>query len=160
MITLPTVLVLAHAASAPMAADPFVALRETVAPTLACERSFDAERRQIIDAGRAVWALPRGTAAEQDAWSKAYAAVEESDRAMKTRRSAMCKDTVTFEQLKARLAKLRPDLPPGDVHRWALGFFHELRRTAEYAADFKDGYAADHYTPPPAPPAPARRTPG
>ena len=149
-------MLLAQAAPVALPRDPFVSIRATVATTLACERSFDTERRQLADAMKRVDALPQYTAQELELWHKAYAEQRSREGDFKSRRAVACKNESAFERMKAELRKLRPDLSPGEVHVFALGLFHDLRRTAEYAADFSAGYNASQYTPPPAPPPPAK----
>ena len=142
------------------AADPVVPLRAIVTPALACERQFDAERRQLADERRKIDAMPSWSAAEQAQWHAAWQVHDGKDREFKERRGKVCKTEESFERLKAHLARMRPDLSPGEVHLFALGFFHDLRRTAEYAADFATGYNARQYSPPPPPPTSSRSNPG
>ena len=134
--------------------DAFGSMRAVVAPALACERTFDAERRKLAEEQRTIDAMPTRTGAEQAQWHAAWETHDAKDRAFKDRRGKVCKSEEAFERLKARLAQMRPDLSPGEVHTFALGFFQDLRRTAEYAADFAAGSNAQQYTPIPAPPAP------
>ena len=146
---LPPVALGAPAAIVP--ADPFVALRAIVAPALACERKYDAERRQLSDEQHKIDTMYSGSATEAQ-WHVAREAHDAKDRAFRDRRGKVCKSEQAFERLKARLSQMRPDLSPSEVHLFALGFFHDLRRTAEYAADFGAGYNARQYSPPRAPP--------
>ncbi|MFM5955456.1 MAG: hypothetical protein ACKOPE_14300 [Novosphingobium sp.] len=143
------------AATAP--ADSFVSLRAIVAPTLACERTVDGERRQLEIARRKIDAMPAYSVTEQQQWQAAWDANIAKEQEFKVRRAAACKTDTAFEKMKAELARMRPDLGPYEVHQFAIGFFQDLRRTAEYAADFKAGHNARQYAPPSAPPPPAAR---
>lgn len=138
--------------------DPFESLWSIVAPALACERIFDAERRKFADEQRRINSLPARSAAEQKQWHDAWEANDAKEQEFKDRRETACKAGDSFDRLKVRLRQMRSDLSSGEVHTFALGFFHDLRRTSEYAADFGSGHDARQYTPPPAPPPPPAKT--
>jgi hypothetical protein len=148
-------LVLTQAASVlPTAPDAFASFRAIIAPSLNCERKFDAQRRKLLDEDRAISKMPIQNLEDDRIWREAYSLFQERDRQFRKARALSCKPETSFDLLKARLAAIQPKLTAVEIQAFALGFYNELRQTSEIASDFSAGYDARQYTAPSAPPPP------